>query len=85
MTSPPQLPTARVFLIRRLTSPDAANLFSPRDVHFGDYKFVYIVPPKTAAIPISPGFAPRPGNGVSTVTGEIRLAVTLGHDIYTNR
>ena len=64
---------------------DAASLFDSQVVKLGDYKFVFIVPPKTAAIPISPAFNTWIGNGAPTASGEIRLAVTLGNDIYTNR
>jgi hypothetical protein len=67
---------------------DAARLFTPlfgAKLIFAAYKFVYIVPPPTPNLPISPAFNAASPNGAPTLTGEIRLAVTLGKDIYDYR
>ena len=60
------------------------HLFSPL-INFGAYNFVYIVPPSGAAPEKSPAFNQAPGDGVATLTGEIRFAVTFGQDAYSNR
>jgi hypothetical protein len=67
---------------------DAARLFTPLygpKVIFGGYSIVYIVPPKGSKLPISPAFNAAAGSGAGSITGEIRLAVTLGEDIYQFR
>jgi hypothetical protein len=64
---------------------DAAKLFPRFSVLFGAYSFVFIVPSRDAKPPVSVGFNPVPGQGVPTSSGEIRLAVTLGQDIYKDR
>jgi M6 family metalloprotease-like protein len=64
---------------------DAASLFSPPDVRFADYDFVFVVAPQNAGFPLSPAFNADRGEGASSPSGEIRLAVTFGTDSYSNR
>jgi M6 family metalloprotease-like protein len=64
---------------------DAAALFSPSEVRFSDYTFVFVVAPPNAGFPDSPAFIGPPGNRASSPSGEIRLGVTFGTDSYTNR
>ena len=63
----------------------AASLFSPSDVRFSDYDFVFVVAPQNAGFPLSPAFNAYRGQGASSPSGEIRLAVTFGTDSYSNR
>ena len=63
----------------------AASLFSPSDVRFSDYDFVFVVAPQNAGFPLSPAFNADRGQGASSPSGEIRLAVTFGTDSYSNR
>jgi len=63
----------------------AASLFSPSDVKFSDYDFVFVVAPQNAGFPLSPAFNADRGEGASSPSGEIRLAVTFGTDSYSNR
>jgi hypothetical protein len=68
---------------------DAARLFTP--VHgprviFGAYSVVYVVPPPKSHLPVSPGFPPANSGMIApSLTGAIRLAVTLGQDAYDHR
>jgi M6 family metalloprotease-like protein len=62
----------------------AAALFSPSEVRFSDYTFVFLVAPQNAGFPLSPAFNDHRGRGASSLSGEIRLAVTFGTDSYTN-
>jgi M6 family metalloprotease-like protein len=64
---------------------DAAALFSPSEVSFSDYTFVFIVAPPNAGFPLSPAFNAPKGSGAPSPSGEIRLGVTFGTDSYTNR
>jgi M6 family metalloprotease-like protein len=64
---------------------DAAALFQPTEIAFSDYQLVFVVAPRAASFPLSPAFNARPGQGAGSPSGEIRLAVTLGSDSYTNR
>jgi M6 family metalloprotease-like protein len=64
---------------------DAATLFSPAEVRFSEYTFVFLVAPQNAGFPLSPAFNAPPGSGAPSPSGEIRLGVTLGTDSYTNR
>lgn len=64
---------------------DAAALFSPSEVNFSDYTFVFIVAPQCAGFPLSPAFNAEKDDGAPSPTGEIRLAVTFGADSYSNR
>ncbi len=64
---------------------DAAALFSPSEVNFSDYTFVFLVAPPNAGFPFSPAFNAAPGSGAPSPSGEIRLGVTFGTDSYTNR
>ena len=68
---------------------DAAKLFTPvfssPKVIFAAYNLVYIVAPPNVHSPISPAFNQPVTRGARTLTGEIRLAVTLGQDIYKFR
>jgi M6 family metalloprotease-like protein len=63
----------------------AASLFSLSDVRFSDYDFVLVVAPQNAGFPLSPAFNADRGQGASSPSGEIRLAVTFGTDSYSNR
>ena len=63
----------------------AASLFSPSDMKFSDYDFVFVVAPQAAGFPLSPAFNAYRGQGASSPSGEIRLAVTFGTDSYSNR
>ena len=63
----------------------AASHFSPSDVSFSDYDFVFLVAPQNAGFPLSPAFNAYRGQGASSPSGEIRLAVTFGTDSYSNR
>ena len=63
----------------------AASLFSRSDVRFSDYDFVFAVAPQNAGFPLSPAFNANRGQGASSPSGEIRLAVTFGTDSYANR
>ncbi len=62
----------------------AATTLFPK-VKFSDYQIVLVVATPTPKIVVSPAFNARPGNGVQTAAGEVRLAVTFGNDSYTNR
>lgn len=62
---------------------DATALYP--DVRFSDYRMVFIVATPTSKIELSPAFNARPGEGVPTPRGEVRLAVTFGNDSYKNR
>src|SRR5207302_1277493 len=67
---------------------DAAMLFAPvhgPKVIFAAYNLVYIVAPPNVHSAISPAFNQPTPQGARTLTGEIRLAVTLGQDIYNYR
>ena len=67
---------------------DAGLLFAPpfgSKVIFAAYQIVYIVPPPGSHLPISPAFNAAVGSGAPSLTGEIRLAVTLGQDAYRFR
>ena len=67
---------------------DAARLFTPvfgPKIIFAAYSIVYVVPPPKSHLPISPAFNPPPGAGAPSLTGEIRLAVTLGQDSHDGR
>jgi len=62
---------------------DATALFP--SVRFSEYRIVMIVASPTPKIELSPAFNARPGDGVPTPSGEVRLAVTFGNDSYANR
>jgi M6 family metalloprotease-like protein len=64
---------------------DAAALFSPSEVNFSHYTFIFVVAPPNAGFRLSPAFNAPPGSGALTPSGEIRLGVTFGTDSYTNR
>src|SRR6266481_4608212 len=57
---------------------DAAALFSPSEVRFSDYTFVFLVAPQNAGFRLSPAFNAPPGSGAPSPSGEIRLGVTFG-------
>jgi M6 family metalloprotease-like protein len=63
----------------------AAALFDPAEIRFSDYQMVFVVAADTPSFPLSPAFTPLAGDGASSPSGKIRLAVTLGHDSYANR
>jgi len=63
----------------------AAALFHPAEIKFSDYQMVFVVAADTPSFPLSPAFTPLVGDGATSPSGEIRLAVTLGHDSYSNR
>ena len=63
----------------------AASLFSRSDVRFSNYDFVFVVAPQNDGFPLSPAFNADRGQGASSPSGEIRLAVTFGTDSYANR
>ncbi len=62
---------------------DACALFP--EVEFARFQIVYVVAVNTATITLSPAFNALPGEGARTAHGEVRLAVTFGHDSYRNR
>jgi len=68
---------------------DAARLFTPvfsgPKVIFAAYNIVYIVAPPNVHSPISPAFNQPATLAARTLTGVIRLGVTLGQDIYRFR
>ncbi len=63
----------------------AAGLFHPAEIRFSDYQMVFVVAADTPNLPLSPAFTPLVGDEASSPSGKIRLAVTLGHDSYSNR
>jgi M6 family metalloprotease-like protein len=63
---------------------DAVAAFAPGEVPFADFAMVFVVAPKEAAFRNSPAFPVTKGNGVKVGKTEIRAAVTLGRDSYTN-
>ena len=63
----------------------AAGLFQPAEIKFSDYQMVFVVAADTPNLPLSPAFTPLVGDEASSPSGKIRLAVTLGHDSYSNR
>lgn len=71
------------FTSHRQYIADAAVLFAD-EVDFSSYRFVLIVAPPNAGFPDSPAFNARLGQGASSASGEIRLAVTFGQDSYRN-
>jgi M6 family metalloprotease-like protein len=71
------------FTSHRQYIADAAGLFAG-ELDFSTYQFVLIVAPPNAGFPDSPAFNARPGQGASSASGEIRLAVTFGQDSYRN-
>jgi M6 family metalloprotease-like protein len=58
---------------------------SDGDVNYSEFKIVYIVSARGAAIPLSPAFHGFPGTGIVVDGQEIRHAVTFGSDIRTPR
>jgi M6 family metalloprotease-like protein len=65
----------------------AAALFHPAEIKFSDYQMVFVVAADTLSpgFQVSPAFTPLVGSEAMSPSGKIRLAVTLGHDSYTNR
>jgi len=63
----------------------AAALFRPAEIKFSDYQMVFVVAADTPSFPLSPAFTPLAGDEATSPSGKIRLAVTLGHDSYSNR
>ena len=65
----------------------AAALFHPAEIKFSDYQMVFVVAADTpsSGFQVSPGFTPLVGSEATSPSGKIRLAVTLGHDSYSNR
>jgi M6 family metalloprotease-like protein len=63
----------------------AAKLFPKSQLKFSDYPLVFVVAPENASFSNSPAFNADPGQGATSPSGEIRLAVTFGTDSYTNR
>jgi M6 family metalloprotease-like protein len=63
----------------------AAAQFHPAEIKFSDYQMVFVVAADTPDLPLSPAFTPTAGWEATSPSGKIRLAVTLGHDSYSNR
>ena len=65
----------------------AAALFHPAEIKFSEYQMVFVVAADTpsSGFQVSPGFTPLVGSEATSPSGKIRLAVTLGHDSYSNR
>lgn len=65
----------------------AAALFHPAEIKFSDYQMVFVVAADTPSpgFQVSPAFTPLVGSEAMSPSGKIRLAVTLGHDSYSNR
>ena len=55
------------------------------DVDFRQYRIVYVVAAKGAALPVSPAFHAYPGSGVTVDRVEIRHSATFGADIRSPR
>jgi M6 family metalloprotease-like protein len=73
------------FPSHKLYVSEAATLFSPAEVNFSAYAFVFIVAAPNAGVLKSPAFNPSPSDAPPSPSGPIRLAVTFGNDSYRNR
>ena len=85
MPRPSTIYNFETFDSHKIYITDAAALFSPPEVKFSDYTFVFIVAPQNAGFPLSPAFNASKGDGAASPSGEIRLATTFGTDSYANR